>query len=99
MGCILNELLGHLEGPDGVHPIRYLYSPKTDDFVSLLNYENYELIPPHEAENWERRLVTTYHSCISKPRKPEFVEIPHPSIRFRPDKRGARPALQDIGNS
>lgn len=56
MGCVLNELPGHLEGPDGAHPIRYLYSPLTDDFVSLLNYENDELIPPSEITNWERRL-------------------------------------------
>jgi hypothetical protein len=55
-GCVLNELPGHLEGPDGAHPIRYLYSPLTDDFVSLLNYENDEFIPPSEIENWERRL-------------------------------------------
>jgi hypothetical protein len=56
MGCVLNELPGHLEGPDGAHPIRYLYSPLTDDFVSLLNYENDEYLPPSEIENWERRL-------------------------------------------
>jgi hypothetical protein len=56
MGCVLNELPGHLEGPDGEQPIRFLYSPKTDDFVSLLDYENDEYIPPSEVENWERRL-------------------------------------------
>jgi hypothetical protein len=56
MGCVLNEVPRHLEGPDGAHPIRYLYSPKTNDFVSLLNYENDEYIPPSEVENWERRL-------------------------------------------
>jgi hypothetical protein len=56
MGCTLQEMPGHLEGPDGVHPIRYLYSPKTDDFVSLLNYSDDEYIPPSEVENWERRL-------------------------------------------
>jgi hypothetical protein len=56
MGCVLNELPGHLEGPDGAHPIRYLYSPLTDDFVSLLNYEKGEFIPASEIENWERRL-------------------------------------------
>jgi hypothetical protein len=56
MGCVLNEVPGHLERPDGIHPIRYLYSPETDDFVSLLNYDNDEFIPPSEVENWERRL-------------------------------------------
>jgi hypothetical protein len=56
MGCVLNELPGHLEGPNGAHPIRYLYSPLTNDFVSLLNYDNDELIPPSVIANWERRL-------------------------------------------
>ena len=56
MGCVLNEMPGHLEGPDGSHPIRYLYSPETDDFVSLLNYEDDEYVPPSELANWERRL-------------------------------------------
>lgn len=59
MGCVLNQLPGHLEGPDGAHPIRFLYSPETDDFVSLLNYENDEWIPPSELDNWERRLGMT----------------------------------------
>jgi hypothetical protein len=26
-GCVLNELPGHLEGPDGAHPVRYLCGP------------------------------------------------------------------------
>lgn len=56
MGCVLNTLDQHLEGPDGKHPIRYLYSPDADDFVSLLNYEDDEKIPPSEVANWERRL-------------------------------------------
>lgn len=56
MGCVQHELPGHLEGPDGKHPIRYLYSPDTDDFVSLLNYEEDDHIPPSEVANWERRL-------------------------------------------
>jgi hypothetical protein len=55
-GCVLNQLPGHLEGPDGAQPVRYLYSPITDDFVSLLNYDNDDLIPPSEVANWERRL-------------------------------------------
>jgi hypothetical protein len=49
-------LLLSLEGPDGSRLVRYLYSSETDDFVSLLNYENDEYIPPSEVENWERRL-------------------------------------------
>jgi hypothetical protein len=57
MGCLVHEIPGHLlEGPEGAHPIRFLYSPETDDFVSLLNYDNDDLIPPSEVENWERRL-------------------------------------------
>jgi len=57
MGCVLHEIPEHLlEGPDGSYPIRFLYSPKTDDFVSLLNYDNDDFIPPSEVENWERRL-------------------------------------------
>jgi hypothetical protein len=59
MGCVLNELPGHLEGPNGKNPVRYLYSPKTDDFVSLLNYKNDEYLPPSEVKNWERRLGFT----------------------------------------
>lgn len=59
MGCVLNELPEHLEGPDGKHPVRYLYSSETNDFVSLLNYEDGELIPPSELDNWERRLGMT----------------------------------------
>jgi hypothetical protein len=56
MGCVLERIPGHLEGPDGAHPIRFLYSPETDDFVSLLNYEDDEYLSPSEIENWERRL-------------------------------------------
>jgi hypothetical protein len=55
-GCVLNELSSHLELPDGARSVRYLYSPKTNDFISLLNYENDEYVPPGEIENWERRL-------------------------------------------
>jgi len=56
MGCELGELPRPLEGPDGPRRVRYLYSPMTDDFVSLLDYEPDERIPPSEVENWERRL-------------------------------------------
>jgi hypothetical protein len=55
MGCVLNEVPPHLED-GGTHPIRYLYSPSTNDFVSLLHYDNDDLIPPSEVTNWERRL-------------------------------------------
>jgi hypothetical protein len=51
-GCVLNELPWHLEGPDGEHPVRYLYSPVTDDFVSLGGLDNSDLIPPSIYENW-----------------------------------------------
>jgi hypothetical protein len=67
MGCVQQELSGHLEGPDGSHPIRYLYSPVTDDFVSLLNYEDDEGIPPSEVANWERRLG------VSIPKDPQWT--------------------------
>jgi hypothetical protein len=56
MGCVRHEVPRHLEGPDGINPIRFLYSPKTNDFVSLLNYEDDEYLPPSEIKNWERRL-------------------------------------------
>ena len=56
MGCVLHEMPGHLEGPKGSRPIRFLYSPEIDDFVSLLNYEDDERLPPSEVANWERRL-------------------------------------------
>jgi hypothetical protein len=55
MGCVLNEVPPHLED-GGERPTRYLYSPKTDDFVSLLDYDNDDFIPPSEVANWERRL-------------------------------------------
>ena len=51
-------LQGHLEGPAESHPIRYLYSPLTDNFVSLLNYENDELIPSSEIANRGREETT-----------------------------------------
>ncbi len=56
MGAVLGSLPGHLDGPDGRRPIRYLYSAETDDFVSLNGYEDDELLPPSELENWQRRL-------------------------------------------
>lgn len=56
MGCTLNEVPHDLEGPDGVHQVRYLFSHKTKDFVSLADYEDDEFVPPSEVENWERRL-------------------------------------------
>lgn len=49
------RLPGPLEGPDGAHPIRYLYCSLKNDFVSLFNDENDGFIPPSEIENWERR--------------------------------------------
>lgn len=55
-GCVLNELPGHLEGPDGKHPVRYLYSPESDKFVSLSNLDNDEFVGPTTYENWSRRL-------------------------------------------
>jgi hypothetical protein len=57
MGCELGDLPGTLSEPDGTtHKIRFLYSPTTDDFVSLSDYEDDEYIPPSEVANWERRL-------------------------------------------
>jgi hypothetical protein len=56
MGCTLGEVPGGLDGPDGWHPIRYLHSPVTDDFVSLSDLQDDEFISPSEIENWERRL-------------------------------------------
>jgi hypothetical protein len=55
-GCVLNDLPGHLEGPDGAHPVRFLYNPETDDFVSLSNLNNEDMIPESIYRNWERRL-------------------------------------------
>jgi hypothetical protein len=55
MGCVLDELHDDLRDPRS-DPIRYLYSPVTNDFVSLLGYEYDERIPPSEVANWERRL-------------------------------------------
>jgi hypothetical protein len=36
--------------------VRYLYSPVTDDFVSLSDLADDEILPPSEIESWERRL-------------------------------------------
>ena len=55
-GCVLEVFPGHLEGPDGVHPIRYLYNPETDDFASLSNLDDGDYVPQSTYENWERRL-------------------------------------------
>lgn len=55
-GCVLQTMPGHLEGPDGTHPVRYLYSPETDDFVSLSNLDNDDSIPQSVYLNWARRL-------------------------------------------
>ena len=58
MGCELGELPGEIEGPEGPYRVRFLYSPATDDFVSLSNYEDDERIPPSELASWQRRLGT-----------------------------------------
>lgn len=55
MGCVLGELPRDLREP-GSDPVRYLYSSVTDDFVSLLDYQDDERVPPSEVANWERRL-------------------------------------------
>jgi hypothetical protein len=55
-GCVLNELPSHLEGPDGAYPVRYLFNPETDEFVSLSNLDNDDIIPESIFKNWERRL-------------------------------------------
>jgi hypothetical protein len=54
MGCVLNELPEHLLEPGA--RVRYLYSPTADDFVSLSDLADDEILPPSEIENWERRL-------------------------------------------
>jgi hypothetical protein len=56
MGCTLGELPGRIQGPHGTTPVRYLYSPITNDFVSLSDYDDGEHVPPSEVANWERRL-------------------------------------------
>lgn len=59
MGCELRTMEAQIAGPDGTHPIRFLYSPGADDFVSLLHYDDEDYIPFGEVENWERRLGIT----------------------------------------
>jgi hypothetical protein len=56
MGCTLGELPGGIEDQAGSSRVRYLYSPETDDFVSLSDLADHDLLPPSEVENWERRL-------------------------------------------
>jgi len=51
-GCEPHALEDRLEGSDGAHPIRLLYSLATNDLVSLLSYENDDMIPPSEIENF-----------------------------------------------
>lgn len=60
MGCELRELDGQIESPDGLtHKVRFLYSPETDDFASLTDLEDDELVPESVYRNWERRLGHT----------------------------------------
>jgi hypothetical protein len=59
MGCELGELPGRIEDDQGTRRIRFLYSPESDDFVSLSDLDDDERIPPTEVENWERRLGIT----------------------------------------
>lgn len=57
MGCVLREMPGYLEGPSGESgPVRFLYSPDADDFVSLRDLADDARLPPSEIANWERRL-------------------------------------------
>lgn len=56
MGCVVAKLPGHLETPEGLLGVRYLYSPLTDDFVSLSDLDNDDIVPPSVLEGWERRL-------------------------------------------
>ena len=60
MGCELRELPGKFTTPDGSYQIRYLYSPHTDDFVSLSDLGDDESVPPSELASWERRLGITF---------------------------------------
>lgn len=55
MGCTLGELPGLPHDPDP-RRVRYLYSPETDDFVSLSDLSDDDVLPPSQIENWERRL-------------------------------------------
>lgn len=56
MGCALGELPVPVEDSGGGRRVRYLYSPETDDFVSLSDLADDDTLPPSEVENWERRL-------------------------------------------
>ena len=59
MGCVLSEVPNILIVDEQPNRVRYLYSPETDDFVSLRDLTNDDLLPPSEVENWERRLGIT----------------------------------------
>ncbi len=56
MGCTLGELPGTLGDPANHWRVRFLYSPETDDFVSLSDLDDDDILPASEVENWERRL-------------------------------------------
>jgi hypothetical protein len=59
MGCTLGELPGtfyEFGRPEDYWRVRFLYSPVTDDFVSLSDLSDDDILPPSEIENWERRL-------------------------------------------
>jgi hypothetical protein len=56
MGCTLGELPQPIHGSLGTWRVRYLYSPETENFVSLSDLDDDEFISPSELESWERVL-------------------------------------------
>lgn len=54
MGCTLGELPHEITGPDGASwRVRYLYSPETNQFQSLGDLADDEIVSAREVEQWE----------------------------------------------
>lgn len=56
MGCEVHHLNGTVTGPDGCHPVRFLYCAETEGFASLSNLDDGDRVPPSQVEAWERGL-------------------------------------------
>ncbi len=56
MGCEPQEFPGEEVHAWADWHVYYLYNPETGGFVSLVGYEDDELIAPSTLESWERSL-------------------------------------------
>ncbi len=58
MGCEVrhSDSIGELHGPDGQVRFRFLYCPDTERFASLSGYDDDDIVPQTQVENWQRML-------------------------------------------